>query len=248
MSQIQQIQDALLSAYPSRSPLAMMLRFEMNESLDEIVGNANQTDTVFELLTWAEARGRLGELIAAAKRDNPSNPKLRALSGRATQASTSQPSKEVTQQPSPAPSPDDGTESRDDGGNGYDVFISYNHKDGDWVRTILLPTLEEAGLRVCIDYRDFELGLSALLNMEEAVEKSRHTLLVLTPNWIGSEWTAYESILTQTADPIGLRRRTIPLLREQCELPSRIAMLTYADFTGPDHALPWDRLVRALQR
>jgi hypothetical protein len=37
----------------------------------------------------------------------------------------------------------------------YDVFISYSHKDQEWVRNILLPTLEKQGLKVCIDYRDF---------------------------------------------------------------------------------------------
>ena len=30
-------------------------------------------------------------------------------------------------------------------------------------------------------------------------------------------------------DPSGLRQRTIPVLRQPCELPMRIAMLTYAD-------------------
>jgi len=37
----------------------------------------------------------------------------------------------------------------------YDVFISYSHKDEAWVTQTLLPRLEAAGLRVCIDYRDF---------------------------------------------------------------------------------------------
>ena len=35
----------------------------------------------------------------------------------------------------------------------YDVFISYSHKDEEWVRNVLLPTLEKQGLKVCIDYR-----------------------------------------------------------------------------------------------
>jgi hypothetical protein len=55
---------------------------------------------------------------------------------------------------------------------------------------------------------------------------------VLTPAYLASNWTMYEQILTQTQDPIGLRQRTIPVLREPCDLPMRIAMLTYADLTG----------------
>ena len=42
----------------------------------------------------------------------------------------------------------------------YDVFISYSHKD-TWVRDWLLPALEASNLKVCIDFRDFDLGLAA---------------------------------------------------------------------------------------
>lgn len=115
----------------------------------------------------------------------------------------------------------------------YDVFISYSHRDSEWVRNWLLPRLEEAGLRACIDFRDFEVGVPSLVNMERAAERSRKTLLVLTPNWIESEWTNFEALLVQTGDPSGLRRRILPLMRERCQPPKRIAMLTYADFTAP---------------
>jgi hypothetical protein len=37
----------------------------------------------------------------------------------------------------------------------YDVLISYSHDDEEWVVGTLLPRLEEAGLRACIDFRDF---------------------------------------------------------------------------------------------
>ena len=40
----------------------------------------------------------------------------------------------------------------------YDVFISYSHRDAEWVRGWLLPRLRRAGLRVCIDYDCFDLG------------------------------------------------------------------------------------------
>src|SRR6266508_759142 len=101
----------------------------------------------------------------------------------------------------------------------YDVFISYSHKDEEWVRNILLPTLEKSGLKICIDYRDFSAGKPAIINMAGASETSRHTVLVLTPRWVESEWTLYESILSRTDDPSGLQRRTIPLLLEKCKLP-----------------------------
>ena len=69
----------------------------------------------------------------------------------------------------------------------YDVFISYRHTDREWVRGYLLPTLERAGLKVLIDYRDFEVGTHSLVNMERAVANSAHTMLVPTPAWVEGE-------------------------------------------------------------
>jgi hypothetical protein len=119
----------------------------------------------------------------------------------------------------------------------HDVFISHSHQDADWVQGWLLPRLEDAGLKVCIDFRDFEIGVPSLVNMERAVERSRRTLLVLTPNWVDSEWAKFEALMLQTQDPIGRGRRMLPLMLEDCELPGRLAIFTFADFRRREN---WD--------
>lgn len=130
----------------------------------------------------------------------------------------------------------------------YDVFISYSHVDRKWVWDELLPRLEKARLRTCIDQRDFEIGVPSLVNIERAVDDSRHTLIVLTPDWLKSEWTEFESLLVGTADPAGRRRKLIPLMLKPCSLPPRIAMLTYADFTRrSDREAEMTRLVKSLR-
>jgi hypothetical protein len=129
----------------------------------------------------------------------------------------------------------------------YDVFISYSHEDEAWVTGTLLPRLEGAGLRTCVDFRDFIPGKPALVNMQDAAKNSRHTLLVLTRAWVESEWTLYESLLTRIRDPAGLQRRTVPLRLQACELPDFIAMLTWVDFTRPERqAIAWTQLLTAL--
>ena len=60
-----------------------------------------------------------------------------------------------------------------DDGYTYDVFVSYSHADATWVREWLLRALEREKLRVCIDFRDFEVGAPSLVNMERAVDTSR---------------------------------------------------------------------------
>ena len=72
----------------------------------------------------------------------------------------------------------------------YDVFISYSHKDEDWVVGVLLPALENEGLKACIDFRDFKAGKPSRDNMRDACKESQTTLLVMTPAWMASEWTS----------------------------------------------------------
>jgi hypothetical protein len=117
----------------------------------------------------------------------------------------------------------------------YDVFISYSHADRAWVWNWLLPRLEASGLKVCIDDRDFEVGVPSLINMERAVDNSKHTLIVMTPAWIESAWTEFESLLVATNDPAARQRRLLPLKLISCHPPPRIAILTYANFTQPRH-------------
>lgn len=128
----------------------------------------------------------------------------------------------------------------------YDAFISYSHRDKDWVRGELLLRLEREGIKVCIDFRDFEPGAPSVLEMERAVKESRKTFLVLTPAYLESEWTEFEGILLQTLDPANRKRRLIPLLKERCELPLRINAFTHVDFTE-DGGAPWSRLIAALK-
>jgi hypothetical protein len=84
--------------------------------------------------------------------------------------------------------------------------------------------------------------------MERAVDNSRHTLAVLTPAYVASDWTAFEGLLVGTIDPAARQRKLFPLLLTPCQLPRRIAALSYADFTKPQHhAAEFTRLLKQLQ-
>ena len=130
----------------------------------------------------------------------------------------------------------------------YDVFISYSHRDKDWVRGWLVPRLKDAAVRVCIDHESFEPGAPSVTEMERAVRQSRKTILILTPEYLVSEWSAFENILVQTLDPAGRQRRLLPVFLVRCELPLRIGILTYIDFTrSEDHAQGVERLIAAIR-
>jgi hypothetical protein len=130
----------------------------------------------------------------------------------------------------------------------YDVFISHSQEDRPWVYSELLSRLEGAGLRVLLADRDFAVGTPTTVNAERAIEESDHTLIVLTPEWIASEWNEFEGLLASASDPAGRRRKLIPLMLKPCKLPPRISMLTYANLTVAEtRRWQWDRVIRALK-
>jgi hypothetical protein len=129
----------------------------------------------------------------------------------------------------------------------YDAFLSYADADRAWVETWLLPRLADVGLRISTS-NDFALGVPYLINVERAVLSSQHTLVVLTPAWVESQWQQFDAILAQTLDPTAREQRTLPLLLQPCQPPLRLAALTYADFTHPSRRERQLRHIIALLR
>jgi nucleoside phosphorylase len=78
-AQREQLHRALLQAFPARSELQQMVDFGLDQNLDHIASTANQSQTVFELVKWAETHSQERELILAASRANPDNRELQAF-------------------------------------------------------------------------------------------------------------------------------------------------------------------------
>ncbi|OWF47576.1 toll-like receptor Tollo [Mizuhopecten yessoensis] len=93
----------------------------------------------------------------------------------------------------------------------YDAFISYSHKDEDFVIRELVPRLEDVDHRfkLCVHYRDFPIGASISETIVRSVECSRRTILIMSDNFLKSEWCQYEF---QTAHSHVLQDRTNRLI------------------------------------
>ena len=76
----------------------------------------------------------------------------------------------------------------------YDAFVSYSYLDHDWVWGTLARRLEanDPPYKLCIHDRDFELGAPIAENILKSVEQSRRTILVLSRNFLASEWCLLE--------------------------------------------------------
>lgn len=74
--QLKQLQEALLSAFPTCQGLEMMVFYGLGKSLSAIVGYGDLEYMIFKLLEWVQAQGRLEELIRVALKQNSQNPQL----------------------------------------------------------------------------------------------------------------------------------------------------------------------------
>ncbi|KAJ3612083.1 hypothetical protein NHX12_020360 [Muraenolepis orangiensis] len=79
----------------------------------------------------------------------------------------------------------------------YHSFISYSHSDSPWVHAMLVPSLEGAGVSLCIHERDFMPGQWIVDNIIHCVEASYKTLFVLSNHFVQSEWCTYELFFAQ---------------------------------------------------
>ena len=75
----------------------------------------------------------------------------------------------------------------------YDIFISYSNLDEHRACSII-KALEEYSppFRVAIHYRDFIPGKSIAENVIHCIESSKCTLMMISRNFISSEWCQYE--------------------------------------------------------
>lgn len=77
--QQRQLAQAFLSAFPTRQDLEMIVSYRLGENLFALTRENSLERTVFQLIRWATAKGRLEELIVAALEQNPRNPELRRV-------------------------------------------------------------------------------------------------------------------------------------------------------------------------
>lgn len=123
-----------------------------------------------------------------------------------------------------------------------DVFISYSSSDRDWVISVLKDKLSKHGFSVITD-TDFKGGSLAIVEMAKAIENTRHTIAVLTPDFIKSKWVKLETAMAQTLDPDASNRKLIPVLKQDCDIPLHIQVLHYRDMRNDKG---WDELIEDL--
>lgn len=112
-----------------------------------------------------------------------------------------------------------------------DFFISYTGNDQNW--TVGLDGwLRSAGYTTTVQCVDFVPGSNFVLEMHQALQECRRTLLVLSPDFLLSRFAAPEWAATFVQDPDGRKRKLVGVIVRDCEPGGLLAAVTRINLTG----------------
>ena len=119
----------------------------------------------------------------------------------------------------------------------YQAFFSYSSNDSDTVEEIA-KEMKRADVKIFLDEWNIEFGDHIFLEIESAIEESKHFVLFISKSSLNSEWVDVERATALFRDPTNESRRFIPVLLEDCNLPEIIKGYKYIDYDdNPNEAL-----------
>ncbi|WAR28519.1 TOLL-like protein [Mya arenaria] len=71
------------------------------------------------------------------------------------------------------------------------AFVSYGENDVLFAAREILDPVSECGYQVCFPDRDFQIGAPKQENILQSVNKSRHTIFIMSPNHVSDEWSMF---------------------------------------------------------
>jgi predicted nucleotide-binding protein len=126
------------------------------------------------------------------------------------------------------------------------VFISYSHRDREFVER-LANDLKKRGFSVWWDEWEIRVGESIIQRISEGIDYSAYLIAVLSPHSVESDFVRREigSALTIQLSP-EKKIVILPLLVSDCEIPTLLREIKWADFRN-DYGKALKSLLERLQ-
>ena len=125
------------------------------------------------------------------------------------------------------------------------VFISYSHKQSDWVLGVLVPVLTAASLDVLIDRERAKTGQAVQHLMDGLQADAEKSLLVLSPDYLESDYCQYE--MKQALNGKNTSDGVLPVVRHAVTVPEVLESLIWSDLIDDTREEPWTTLLRACE-
>jgi TIR domain len=126
-----------------------------------------------------------------------------------------------------------------------DFLISYTSADKAWAEWVGY-VLEEEGFAVFIQAWDFRPGGNFVLEMQSAAIKADRTIMVLSPDYMKSQFASPEWAAAFAEDPQGLKRKLVPVVVRQCEVPGLLRAIVHISLVNEDEGTARTLLVNGV--
>jgi TIR domain len=112
-----------------------------------------------------------------------------------------------------------------------DFFISYTQADRRWAEWIAWQ-LESRGITTVLQAWDFQPGGNFVADMQRAAQGTERTLVVLTDDYLKSEFCTLEWTAALSRGPGGESRQLVPVRIKECEPDGLLRPIAYIDLVG----------------
>ena len=241
--QRQKLQDALISAFPSKASLEQMLSLKLNKNLDRVAGGTNLNEVVFNLIKAAEAENWVEELICAAREQNPGNQSLKDVA--APENNSFQP--KIKQKPHQ-------DQKSVKLSKHIQIFLAHANEDKPEVEKIY-KHLENKGYKPWMDKKDILPGQNWREETPKAIKQSQIFIACFSQISVSKQGYMQQELrfaLNHYAQMPPGKIFLIPLKLDDCEIPPlqlpelgiNLQDLHWLDYWEPD-AL--EKLVRSIE-
>ena len=126
-----------------------------------------------------------------------------------------------------------------------DFLISYAVADRAWAEWACW-VLESAGFTVVSQNWDLRPGANFIVEMHKAVQQTRKTIVLISPDYLASSYERSEWNAALTADARGETRRLLPVRIHETEISEPLRSVVHLDLVGLDEANARAALLQAV--
>ncbi|WP_301663236.1 toll/interleukin-1 receptor domain-containing protein [Methanoculleus frigidifontis] len=128
-----------------------------------------------------------------------------------------------------------------------DFFISYNTADKSWAKWVAWA-LEEKNYSVRIDDWDFQPGNNFVNRMDNALKKANVMLLILSPDYLDSEYCQAEWTSKFCEDSTGEQRKIIPIMVRETVLSGLLKAIIHINLVSLNEDQAKERLLQGISQ